>query len=311
MEGNLSKNILATLAYCDVFDYPMTAFEIWKHLLGESSEADGETCLIGVSLGDVVRALDTESVRKHVGHSQGLYFLLGREALVKRRLRRGKLAIAKLRGVKRLAAWLRFVPFVRMVALTGSLAMKNSGRKGDWDMLIALRSGHIWTGRALLTVLLHLFGKRRHGEQVTDRACLNYWVTTDSLEMIIKNIFTSHEYSFAMPLVGFQEFRKFQEKNRWIRRFRPHYHVARMANLLCVRDSWAARMVRDVGEVLLSDRLLERILAKIEKSKIESNPKTKWPGSFIVANDAMLIFLPKPKGPAEFEKFERRLSMLY
>lgn len=313
MDTKLSRNIIATVAYYDVFDYPLTSFEVWKYLIVQDQSLElfpetGASADGGITLESVVKTLETESVRRHVGNLNGLYFLQGRRVLVDRRLRRGKLAIAKLQGVHRLVFWLRFVPFVRMVALTGSLAMKNSDAAGDWDLLIVLRAGHIWTGRAALTGLLQLFGQRRHGSDIADRACLNYWITSESLEIITKDLFSSNEYFFMTPLFGFDQFRKFQEKNRWIRRFRPQYHAMRSVPSLCIRDSWFAKLIRDIGEILLSDKALERKLSAIQKKKIAANPKTKLPGSLIEATDKALIFLPKPQGPKVFEKFKQRLS---
>lgn len=300
MGQNLAKSIIATIAYYDVFDYPLTPFEIWKYLLDDSLQT--------VGLQDVLDALEIESVKRAIGTSQGMYFVQGRKMLVKRRLRRGKLAIGKLKGVRRLVFWLRYMPFVRMIALTGSLAMKNSEVSGDWDLLIVLRSGHIWTGRAVCTALLHIFGKRRHSEDIADRACLNYWITTQSLEIITKDLFSSNEYFFITPLFGFQEFQKFQDKNQWIRRFRPQYHGAQIAHLLCICDSFVAKMTRDIAEILLSDPFLEQKLKALQKKKIAENPKTHLPGSLIEATDNALIFLPKPQGPKVFEKFKQRLS---
>jgi hypothetical protein len=300
MNTSLSKSIIATITYYDVFDYPMTSFEIWKYLLNEGSLEN--------SLEDIVMTLETESVRRYVGHVQGLYFLQGRRLLVRKRLMRGKLSIAKMKGVKRLVFWLRFVPFVRMIALTGSLAMKNSEASGDWDLLIVLRSGHIWMGRTLLTGFLQLFGMRRHGEDVADRACLNYWITTQSLEIITKDLFSSNEYFFITPLFGFKEFQRFQESNQWIRRFRPQYTVTQLAHIFCISDSPLAKLIRDIGEIFLGDVVLEQKLARLQKKKIHNNPKTHLTGSLIEATDKALIFLPQPQGPKVFERFKQRLS---
>jgi hypothetical protein len=309
MNTNLSRSIIATIAYYDVFDYPLTTFEIWKYLLNESSQSESAT-QGRISLEDIAKTLEVEAVKRYIGHSQGMYFLQGRRLLVKRRMRRGKLSIAKQKGVHRLVFWLRFVPFVRMVALTGSLAMKNSEVSGDWDLLIILRSGHIWMGRALLTGLLQIFGKRRHGEDVANRACLNYWITTQSLEIITKDLFSSNEYFFITPLFGFGEFQKFQEKNQWIERFRPQYIVTQSAHLLCLDDVWLAKFVRDIGEIFLGDRSLEQKFSILQKKKITANPKTHLMGSLIESTDKALIFLPKPQGPKVFEKFKQRLSEL-
>lgn len=305
----LSKNIIATIAYYDIFDYPMTSFEIWKYLVRDtvfSSDDEVER----VSLGDVVRELESDTVRRAIGNDSGLYFLHGKQTLVKRRLERGKTAIGKLKGVARLAKLLRFFPFVRMVALTGSLAMKNSKASGDWDLFVVMRSGHIWTGRAFFTSVLHMLGIRRHGKKVRDRACLNYWVTTDSREIVTKDLFSSNEYFFIVPLFNFVEFQKFQESNQWIDRFRVQYRVNQLPHLLCVEDFWLSRLVRDIFEIILSDPWLETKLATLQKKKIEANPKTKLFGSFIEATDKALIFLPKPQGPIVFEKFKKRMGEL-
>lgn len=310
MDVNLSRSVLATITYYDVFNYPLTAFEIWKYLLVETSHYDPSNERTSIALEDIVHVLETESIRKNVRSSQGFYFLEGRRSIVDTRLHRGKLAIEKMRGVRRLVFFLRFIPFVRMVALTGSLAMKNSSSKGDWDLLIVLRAGHIWTGRALLTTLLHLFRIRRHGEDIADRACLNFWITTKSLNILMKDVFSSNEYFFITPLFGFQEFKRFQSENMWIRRFRPNYEPTVLSPLPCMRDSWLARITRDIGEIFLSDRFIELKLSVWQKKKINDNPKTHQPGSLIEATDEALIFLPKPQGPLVFEKFKRRMSEL-
>jgi hypothetical protein len=128
------------------------------------------------------------------------------------------------------------------------------------------------------------------------------------LEIITKDLFSSNEYFFITPFFGFNEFQKFQEKNLWIRRFRPQYAVASSANISCVRDIRVAKIVRDIGEIILSDPLLERVLRRVQKKKIASNPKTQYIGSLIEATDKALIFLPKPQGPKVFEQFKQRLS---
>jgi predicted nucleotidyltransferase len=249
-------------------------------------------------------------VRRHLEHSKGFYFLQGRKKLVEKRLLSGKAAISKFKRVKRLAYWLRFVPYVRMVALTGSLAMKNGDAESDWDMLVVLRPGHIWTGRTLVTGFLHLIGKRRHGGKVRDRACLNYWITSESLEIVTKDLFSSNEYFFIVPLFGADEFGRFQLKNRWIRRFRCNYEPAGLSHVLQTEDSLPATIVRNVGEILLSDCFLEGRLASWQKKKIQANPKTHLPGSLIEATDKALIFLPKPQGPKVFEAFKEKMGEL-
>jgi predicted nucleotidyltransferase len=304
--NTLPKNILATVAYYDVFDYPLTGFEIWKYLVNTSTQ--DKEAMRAVSLCETLKALEGDSLRRHVETNQGFYFLKGRKKIVVQRLWSGKIAISKLKRVRRLASWLRLVPYVRMVALTGSLAMKNSDPDSDWDFLVVLRSGHIWTGRTLVTGFLHLIGKRRYADKVKDRACLNYWITSDSLEIITKDLFSSHEYFFLVPLFGAKELQRFRIKNGWIERFRPNYTSLELPHRLLMPDTLPFRIIRNIGEILLSDQFVERKLAAWQKRKIEANPKTRLPGSLIEATEKALIFLPKPQGPRVFESFKKRMS---
>ncbi len=300
----LARDMVATVAYADVMDFPLTGFEVWKYLMATDDPESKES----VSLGAVLTALGTEEIQKRLVSERGWYALRGREELFEKRSARERRSEIKMKRIQGVARILRFVPFVRMVALTGSVAMKNAKRDSDWDLLISLRPGHIWMGRFLVTAVLQLAGKRRWGKHTRDRACLNFWVTSESLEITLKDWFSSHEYSAMIPLFGAREYRRFREANQWIARFRPAYQPTALVSRWCVADGWLARLVRDSGEVLLGDRWLEQRLGAWQRRKIEANPKTQWTGSVIVADDQQLIFLPKPRGPKVFEKFKRRLS---
>jgi predicted nucleotidyltransferase len=301
----LHRMILETVAYADVFDYPLTEFEVWKFLL--SSDGEGER-MKSVSFREVQEILQGSFLSKRLGRFRGFVFLHGREDLVALRMRRQKIADRNIKGAQRIASILRFFPFVRMVGLTGSLAMKNADRGSDWDFFIVLRSGYIWTGRAVVTGLLHLFGLRRHGGKVARRACLNFWVTTESLEIRLKDMFSSNEYFFLIPLFGEKTFAKFQSANAWIRRFRPNFFPARLPHLTSLPDTFFARLSRNVFEVLLVGLRVENVLRALQKKKIDSNPKTLSPEGIIEATDERLVFLPHPRGPKTFESFLARIS---
>ncbi|QQS16033.1 MAG: hypothetical protein IPK84_01585 [Candidatus Moraniibacteriota bacterium] len=301
----LHRAILETVAYYDAFDYPLTEFEVWKFLLvsdGEGREMES------VPFRMIRETLEGTYLRKRLGRERGFVFLHGREKLVPLRLKRQKRADWNIRGARRIASILRFFPFVRMVGLTGSLSMKNADRGSDWDFFIVLRSGYIWTGRATVTALLHLLGLRRHGDHIAHRACLNFWVTTRSLEIRLKDIFSSSEYFFIIPFFGEAVFRKFQTSNEWMRRFRPHFRVASLPHTLLLRDTPLARLSRAIGEIFLVGIGIEFLLRRLQKRKIAANPKTHTSEGIIEATDDALIFLPHPRGPHIFESFRRRMS---
>lgn len=306
MSYQLTKNILATVTYYDVLSMPLSAFEIWKHLIAH--ERDQTSYDRPCTLGAVWKILGSESLSSKIGEKDGFYFLRGREALVTERIRTEKISVGKLKRMRRLARLIALVPYVRLAGATGSLAMKNGSRGSDWDMFIVLRSGKIWMGRTLLTGFLHLVGKRRHGRKINDRACLNYFVTEDNLEIGTKDLFSAHEYRFLIPLFNFPLFQIFELKNRWIRQYKPNFFLTALPSFWTMADAPFARRTKDFLERFFGLFSLERWLSTWQKEKIRRNPKSAFEGSLIEANDRALIFLPKPRGPRVFQKFKERLS---
>lgn len=303
----LAKNIAATVTYYDVMDFPLTAFEVWKHLLEYDRERPALT--EPVTLAEVWKLLHSGQLSGKIAEKNGLYFLRGREALVEKRIQSEKLSVGKLKRMRRLASVLAFVPYLRMVGATGSLAMKSGAKGSDWDMFVVLKSGKIWIGRTILTLFLHGIGKRRHGKKISNRACLNYFVTDDNLEIATKDLFSAHEYRFLIPLLSFPLFQIFELKNRWIRTYKPNFTPTILPGLWLVQETTFSSRIRSVFEQAFDFFDGEAWLRSWQQKKIERNPKTHLEGSLIEATDQALVFLPRPRGPRVFQAFKERLTL--
>jgi len=309
MSDKLDKNILATIIYYDSLNYPLTAFEVWKYLIRTDYYVPRNEAL-KITFAQVANHLQDKNLNKYIEHVSGFYFLKGRENLVPVRIENNKISVGKIKKLRRIVWWLRFMPFVRMVGITGALAMKNARLSSDWDLLIVLKYGKIWTGRTLVTGALHFFKQRRHGSNVADRVCLNFFVTDKSLEVITKDLFSANEYMFLFPLYGYEVYNKFQIKNQWIKNMKPAYALGELAPLRTMEDSYLSRTLRLMGEVIFSPIWIEGVLRKTEKKRIMENPKTHQEGSLVYANDDALVFLPNPHGPVVFEKFKEKIEKL-
>ncbi len=145
MSDKLVQYILTTVVYYDVMDYPMTSFEVWKYLIrinnaqvtakGWSAEEQED-----FSLANVISLLEThEKIKKYIDSKQGYYFLRGRAELLEKHLERNKISEKKIKIVLAVAKVLRFVPYVRMVAIAGRLAPKNAEKSSDLDLLVAVK----------------------------------------------------------------------------------------------------------------------------------------------------------------------------
>ena len=191
--NDLEKSILATIVYYDVLDRPLTSWEVFRYLVKIEQlelrhrpfERDLSLCEMSLlsmsSLNSVLILLDNSvELKKYISQENGFYFLKNRQGLVRERIKRQLIADKKWKKARRMIWFLQAIPYIRLVTVSGSLAMNNSKKESDIDLLIITHAGRIWTCRALTTLFLHLFGQRRHGLLTKDRFCLNHYLTDQS-----------------------------------------------------------------------------------------------------------------------------------
>ena len=314
----LDRCVVATLIYFEVLEKPLTLYEVWQFLLNRAAleEKEEKTLSFPVPLEEVMLSLQRLQERRLLSLHEGRWFLEGSPLEKEEVLRR---EVWSLREIRRVRRWIRFaqmIPFVRGVLVTGRLATLTAQRKSDWDVLILLKKGHIWTGRTLVTLFYHLLRKRRHGRYHARRLCFNVFLAQDGREIPLKDLFAAKEYTFALPLLGEEEVQDFYRQNTsWIREFFPHWDLPCNAHVPC---SWSYRSLlppssflsffQRWGEKVLGISSLERLLGRIEQRKILKNPKSSLPESFIRATDQQLFFFPEPRSPKVFARFSQRLQ---
>jgi hypothetical protein len=204
-DAPLVHAVLQTVAYADVFDYPLTADEVHRYLIGHTA-----------SRGTVRGILSNGRLVPSLLSRQGRYFTLcGREAAVDTRRQRAAVSADLWRRAVRYGRLLGNLPFVRMVAVTGALAMDNVA-DGDIDYLIVTEPGRLWLCRALVVAVVRLASRRG----VT--LCPNYFLSERVLELEERNLFTAHEVAQMVPIFGLDRYEQFRVLNRWTEAFLPN-----------------------------------------------------------------------------------------
>ncbi|HZM23067.1 MAG TPA: hypothetical protein VFC02_15060, partial [Anaerolineales bacterium] len=184
---NLRQAILQTVAYSDIFDYPLTAREIHRYLTS-----------LYASLEDVVRAVEEEGVVTRVGD----YFTLpGREEIVRIRMQREIHSRELLPRAFRYGHILGALPYIRMVALTGSLAVMNVSKNEDFDYMLVTAPGRLWTARAFALVLNRFTRLRGY------TLCPNLIVSETTLEWPIQDLYSARELYQMIPIAGMEMYR--------------------------------------------------------------------------------------------------------
>lgn len=204
----LAEAVLRTILYADVFDFPMTLEEIHHFLIAEAP----------VPLDDVYRAVQADGPLEGLIEGQdGLFFRAGRAQLVALRRSRQESAAHLLPQALRYGRWLARLPFVRMVAITGALAMQNpSGRHDDIDYMVVTCVNRVWTARALAILLVRL--ARLHGVTI----CPNYVVAESALLQTRQDVFIAHEVVQMLPLFGAGLHQHLRTTNAWVATYLPN-----------------------------------------------------------------------------------------
>src|SRR5690348_206905 len=200
---------LDAIAYADLFDWPLTLAEVHRDLPAVASVVDVRTAL--------ERCIRSGAVTRH----GALHVLRGREQLVARRREREAASARLWPEAIRACRVLARLPWIRLVAVSGSLAVNAAEPDADIDLFMVVADGRLWLARAL-TIAAGKVTARGEGGRGT-RLCPNYLVSTTALALPERDLFTAHELAHLVPLHGAETYRALMATNRWYRDFLPNH----------------------------------------------------------------------------------------
>ena len=197
--------ILATVTYADLFDFPLTSAEIHRFLIGVEAS------------GDAIRSiLDQMVIHGDLLATCGYFMLPNRAQLVGVRQQRAIHAEYLWQSAEKYAKWISRLPFVRMVAVTGSLAVDNPTSDADIDYLIITAHRRLWLCRLFVIGIVYLAA--REGIEV----CPNYFLSEQALALDEQDIYTGRELMQMRPLFGKQAYCRMVTANAWVETLLPN-----------------------------------------------------------------------------------------
>src|SRR6185369_12374934 len=166
--------VLQSVTYASLFDYPLTLSQLRESLVGE--RADEPTIARWLATGPLLQAT--------VQRQNDLYFPVGRSDLLATRRRREELSRKLLEQDRQVLQFLAAMPFVRLVAVSGSLAHLNAEGQSDLDLFVITRPGRVWLVTLAALIVSRVLGWRR-------RLCLNYIVSEACLTVEPADLFSA------------------------------------------------------------------------------------------------------------------------
>lgn len=203
--ASAERAVLETLAYFDVFDFPVRAEELHRYLHGTAVACD-----------DLQAAIDSPGLSGQIEQQDGYYVLAGRRFLIDRYAASARQNARRLQLALGHGAALSRLPFIRMVGVTGSVAMRSGGSDADFDYLLITEPGRLWLARLFAIA----FGRRARLDGYT--LCPNIVLSERALLWPHQDLYSAHELTQMIPVAGMAIYARLRDLNAWTGRYLPN-----------------------------------------------------------------------------------------
>lgn len=317
MENTLRQSLLKTLAFFDIFDYPLTREELFLYLW----EAP-----IALTYSDFVAELEKMKENKffqNIEQKGGYYFLAGRSEIIIKRERKISYTEEKIKIARHAAQKLRYIPFIEAMFVCNLLPVGVKA-SSDIDVLIIPKEGHIWLSRFLSTLVLTLFRLRptnfgipfvSKNKSMTDKICLSFYLTDTDLDLsdiCIEGVDVYQVY-WNLCLIPIYDrtnlYTKFQEKNIWTKKYIPNFILNYdLLKRWKISDTQFSYILKKLFEWFFPSVILEKQFRSLQLKQL--NQKEKFRESSrcknIVISDTMLKFHENDRKKYFQEEWEKR-----
>ncbi len=296
----IMEGIVKTIAFFDMFDYPVTAFDVWKF----SNTRCGYEA--------VCQALEDLILRRKVESKNGFYFLRGRRRICDTRADRYKKANKKYKRALMIAKIFKYIPWIKMVAMSNVMGSNNFKQKSDIDLFIVTEKKRIWITRFFSVAITKILGMRPKINNVTDKICLSFFVSEDALALRSLMLDDYDLYFFywlasIIPIYNRDEtYEKLIKENKWIHKVFPNWclYIPASDKSVGVNES---RIYMDIIDLFVGG--LEKNFKKLELNILPTvlkdllNKDTR-----VVANDEVIKLIPNDRREFYRQKYGEKLN---
>jgi len=266
----LERSISETIAYFDLFDYPLTLPELLRYAW---------RCPVDTTLSQV---WDVVHASPKLEYQAGMVCLAGRSTIIQTRAERYAESERKFRKRRWFIWLLSTLPGVQAICIVNTLAYHNVRPDSDIDLLIIAQPHKIWSTRFFSTALAKLFGLRPDVHSAKDAVCLSFYLSSDALDIKKLNL---HDQDIHQAY--------------WLAQIRPVYDPAQLVPAMWLANSWVKALLPKAEPMQLHSN---RMISETAIQKLGH-----WLGRIVLWEwfwkKLQLTLLPQPlkrlSGPAE------------
>ena len=223
-ESSLHARVWLVLAYSAVFEFPLSAEEVFRRLWRFA----GETLPTQAEIDFLLHKLFSMGV---IGKNDDLWYLVRQpQAPANRKLWTNN-SKNKLQQAAPIISFLAKLPWVVGVAITGSVAVNSAHADDDVDFMIVTEPNRLWLTRLLTLIVAMKSGKRRSfAKEEPNSWCFNLWLTTNSLAVPPerRSLYTAYEVCQAEWVINkHQAAQQFLADNLWAEATLSNFYIYR------------------------------------------------------------------------------------
>lgn len=300
--SDLEKSILKTIAYFDIFQYPLLPLEVYKWLFEPTSN---------YSLHEIIFCLDGLVEKNILEKKFGFYFFPGQSDEIKTRLNRYYLAEKKFKIALGVISKIKHLPYIRGIMICNNVGYNNAQLQSDIDFFIIIKSKRIWLARLLITIFVSFMMRRRHAKEIANRACLSFYLSEDHLDLhdiAIEplDVYLIYWLATLAPVLGCNIYLQLLVQNDWHKKHLPNFYP----NLLSCRRSQNKKIIKQGQGANFFGDFLENISRLIQRQKMKGHINSNHIGTEVVINDSMLKFHENDRRRQYFNSWQSRLKSL-
>lgn len=232
----LRDSVIFILLYYDIFQYPLKEEDIAALLTHKYKPNLIRTTLHDLNDQGLIYEFESYySTTKNIA------------ALVEQRKKSNAHAQVLLQKVPFYAGLLSLVPFVKSVALSGSLSKGSANHHADIDFIVITKHNRLWVCKSMVQFLkriLRLFGKEQF-------LCANYFIAESKTTIDERNIFIAIELATVIPLYGIDYTQQLLASNQWSAHFVSNNVPKKTVNALKAKSFYLLKVVKYLVSFLL------------------------------------------------------------
>lgn len=242
---------LKTILYFSIFRYPLTLEEIHSYTNN-------------ASVNETINELET-LISDDIISKIDIFYVYNKDFdSVTKRLKGNIQAQKVLSIAKKRSKYIAKFPFVMAVGVSGSLSKGYYDDKSDIDFFVITKPNKLWICRTLLMAYKKIFllNSRKY-------FCINYFISTQHLEIEEKNRFTATELKTLIPMEGKEIFSTFFANNLWVKNYFSKFetNLNTISNTKKPFISKSIEFIFNTGLGEITDNLFKKITIRKWKSK--------------------------------------------